>query len=113
MKTILTTLLPLLLVCSPVSMAQFVTGEELLNYCQSADDGEKSMCLGVIMGVRDTINTAQEWGSVRKTICIPENMSSSHLSKFVIKGLEGAPDSLQMNAAGQVWKLLYADFPCQ
>ena len=94
------------------TLATSVSAAELLEFCSSEDELQQGMCLGVIMGVRDTIDTAQDWGSVRRIICIPDKVSTNQLRRSVVRGLEEQPDKLPEDAAGLVWGIFHDGFPC-
>ena len=92
---------------------QFVTANELLEWCESDDLTDYASCARYIIGVADTTDTYQKTGMIKPSIyCQPEGVSVGQLMKVVTKGLNERAEHLHEGAAGLTVVVFQKAFPC-
>ncbi len=80
--------------------ANFYSGSQLLEWCESDSLDDLAVCIGYLAGVSDITNSYNRWGKMSKGFCIPEGANLGQLQKVAIKGLNAAiswpSDKVQM-----------------
>jgi hypothetical protein len=93
--------------------AQFMTGNTLLEACDSQHQADRNVCVGYLMAVADTTGTYQNWGLVSEgAFCIRGGITSGQLARVAVKGLSAKPEELDYEASGLVLKIFQEAFPC-
>ena len=102
-------LIALINVSTYPAMAHHVTGEELLEYCESKNAAEWGFCSGFIWGAADGHQlTSNESAS----FCSPEDAASDHMGRVVVKYLREHPEKHHEYAAILVVVALIEAWPC-
>jgi hypothetical protein len=96
------------------AVVTFWSGEEMLNYCSSANQAAREGCTGFAMGVADTAAEASAAGSMAKPfrVCRPEEATGSQTLDVILQYLPAHPDELQSSAASLAIRALAAVWPC-
>ena len=84
----------------------FLTGRQLLTYCQSEKPGEKSMCYGYIVGLTET-------EIFNETLCMDDTVTYQFTMDKSIAYLHNNPDILHESAAPNLTETLKAVYPCE
>lgn len=95
----------LLSAVSITAMAEFKTGNELLNEIKDTSNMQKIHALGYIMGVADA-----HYGA---THCAPGSVNGGQMFDLVKNFLENAPSVRHQSADLLISKLLEKTWPCQ
>jgi len=93
-------------------------GTDLLDYCSEyinyKGDMEFGLCMGFVLGVRDTPRALWSGYSLAKRIfCLPEGVAPQQEVRVVVKYLEDNPAKLHESAAVLVMGALSGAFPCK
>lgn len=110
MKTFKTTATLLLLLASPVSYSDFITGNELVEYCNpDAGNTHWGMCRGYVTGVYGR----QFWveDSEFKS-CPPDGTTIEQMTSVVRKYLTERPEYLHLQASVLVAIAVSVAWPC-
>lgn len=86
----------------------FLTGNKLLQLCESNNIYEDALCAGYIAGVSDMVDNISFVQS-----CTPENVSMRQLQKIVVKNSYLVPEHLHRPAYQFVAVVLAATYPCK
>ena len=94
------------------SLAQSITGNELLEFCDG-NQQEKETCLFYIIGVIETKQAMEFW---QKSPCYlyyrPEKSTTGQLMDIVIKGLKENPKNRHLSAVLLLFNYMSAAYPC-
>ncbi len=94
-----------MLLGSPASYADFITGNSLAQDCEKNDSMfEDGFCYGFVIGVFDTIQGEK--------ICAPDGVTIKQVQSIVKKYLKENPASLHFGAELLVSLALMKAFPC-
>jgi hypothetical protein len=86
------------------NIANAITGNELLKFCNSEDSFSQGMCLGYINGVSDRDLDASG--------CLPPDVTFGQMQKITEKYLDEHPKLLHLHATFLVMFALNDAFPC-
>ena len=89
----------------------FYKGSEILSLCESSNTYEANDCLEWLMGVSDTLEAMNSWGSF-KDVCVPGGVTAGQLRKVIIQGLNKEPQKLHLSASSLAIPVLANAFPC-
>jgi len=97
---------------APTSVAAgtFVTGNDLLRYCQDPLVEAKSICLGYVMGAVDYLEKQRADSHVRE--CIPKGVEARQVIDVVVKFLNSAPAVRQDPASELVGVAVITAWDC-
>ena len=102
-----------MLLLSAQSQAGFLSGNELLQYCESNENGPLNTCYGYIAGANDYQQAMAGWGYLDKPYyCASEGVATGQLVKVVTKYLNEHPENLHLVAGSLVANAMYYAFPC-
>lgn len=105
--------LAVLLLLSAQSQAGFVSGNKLLQTCDSNENGALNSCYGYIAGANDYQQAMVGWGYIDKPpYCLSESVTTDQLVKVVTKYLNERPEKLHLDAGSLVANALNNAFPC-
>ena len=93
-----------MLLGSPTSYADFITGNELVEYCDESNLYDTGICYGYVIGMSDGIDG--------KVACIPDGVTARQVMSIVKKYLKENPGSLHIGAKFLVSLALMKAFPC-
>jgi hypothetical protein len=90
----------------------YLTGHDLLKYCQSELGKDLGICLGYLEGVADTTSQWVGWGHLPKQICLKYNDRSFDIMEgYIAYALEN-PAQLENRAASSALNFLGTSYPC-
>jgi hypothetical protein len=110
------------LVCSPSFAAS--DGGSLLNNCKEAvrfadnqqaqvDYLKMGLCLGMVNGVKVTMQMYQQLVPDQYRACIPQGVNNGQMARIAVKLLEENPQRLHENDVALVVDILRSTYPCQ
>lgn len=105
-------LLTVLAMWSQPGWADFLSGNKLLEFCESDTPAEFGQCLGYIASASDTHATWVDWGDMTRQMCIPPHATGGQLYQVVLKFLKEHPETLHLAAGSLVLIALGEAFPC-
>lgn len=94
------------------AFTQFLTGNELHEYCTSCTGNNELYCLGYMAGVSDTLNHPLVRND-RLGICMPKSVSMGQVQDIVLKFFDENPQIRHLSASGLVSAALLKVFPCK
>jgi hypothetical protein len=96
------------------TVVTFWSGEEMLNYCSSANQAAREGCTGFAMGVADTAAEASAAGSMARPfrVCRPADATGSQAFDVILQYLQVHPGESQHSAASLAIRALAAAWPC-
>ena len=97
---------------SAQSKANFLTGSELLEMCESSNVSEQNVCAGFVIAIHDYHNTMVYKTTFPPFFCTPDGGRSSQLVKVVTKYLNEHPERLHEAASELAHDALFVTFPC-
>ena len=110
MKLLITAaLIALINVSTYPALAGHVTGEELLEYCESKNAAEWGFCSGFIWGAADGHQLTRNESA---SFCSPEDTTSDQMGRVVVKYLREHPEKHHEYAAILVVVALVEAWPC-
>ena len=110
MKLLITAvLIALINVSTYPAMASHVTGNELLEFCESKNLAEWGFCSGFVWGAADGHQLTSD-ESV--SFCSPEDATSDQMGRVVVKYLRDHPEKLHEYAVLLVAVALIEAWPC-
>jgi hypothetical protein len=80
-------------VSTPAAAGNFVTGNDLLRYCQDSQAGLFKTCVGYVLGVVDTLEDQRADNHVRE--CVPKGVEAGQIVDVVVKFLHDYPQIRQ------------------
>src|SRR5262249_55116764 len=93
---------------------QYVTGNDLLNYCMDAS--KQVFCVAYIQGVSDAVSNAQQIGKLpqRGQGCVrfPDGVTAPQGADVVTRWLQAHPELRHLGAGGCVHGALSEAWPC-
>jgi hypothetical protein len=92
------------------SSASFLTGNDLLQFCQDISDSGYGRCLGYIEGVVDSMEAARL--SHHMAACVREGVAPSKVHNVVIKYLRDHAETRNQAASGLVVNALSDAWHC-
>ena len=96
------------------SYGQFTSGNELLGYCKSEEEGAGGVaCISYLMGVVDTHDNISSEGVMDKYFCSPEGVNGGQLSKIVVKYMEENPEQIHYSGTYLTLSALIEAYPCE
>ncbi|MEO7687902.1 MAG: Rap1a/Tai family immunity protein [Sphingomonas sp.] len=98
----------LMMLAADVTSAGLVTGDQLLDWCQS----RSIQCESYAQGVVDTWMGEQAFGRVPNMICVTPGMTSGQISDAVQNYLTAHPERRSTKASSLVVIALAGAFPC-
>lgn len=93
-----------MLLGSPTSYAEFVQGNELVEYCDESNIYDAGICFGYVIGISDGID--------RKVACIPDGVTARQVMSIVKKYLKENPEVHHFKAQYLIGLALMKAFPC-
>jgi hypothetical protein len=103
MKKTVIMLAALLMTSTAAYTSELMSGNKLLAFCQSTDDGDRSFCLGYVLGV---------WSEL-PDMCSPGILEAGQLAKVVGRYLEANPQNLHLNSTTLVEVAVRNAWPCK
>ncbi len=88
--------------------AQFVTGNQLLQFC----DQYPTSASGYVLGTVDTILVSQQNGHVKRTVCLRDGANGGQLVDIVCQYLKATPTFRDFGGPALVSMALADAFPC-
>jgi hypothetical protein len=93
------------------ALAQFYTGNDLLEFCAGNNVFNQGVCVGFIIGVA---RAAEPAPLARPTLfCFPAGVSVRQLKDVAVAYLQKTPELRHLDAAGLVGTALFEAFPCK
>ena len=111
----------LLIVCAmlfvvPAVHAGSKSGNELSEDCKTSDGNsatfQDGVCLGYVLGAKDSFEFAAKVHHVTPDFCIPDGVTNGQVVKVVVKYLNNHPEDLHYSAESLVVYALGAAFRC-
>lgn len=90
-----------------------MTGNTLLEACESKDEFQQAFCLGYILGVADLDAMDGAAFPDRRRSCRAENVTNGQERDVVVKYLKDHPEERHVLAAILVVKAMAKAFPCK
>jgi len=86
-------------------------GNELLGYCQDDAYYSKGVCMGIVMG---SINTLDSWALVNKSkpYCRPDNVTWGQIQEVVVSYLTRHPETRHESYSLLILKSQRSAWPC-
>jgi hypothetical protein len=106
----------LLLLVSASAHSQRVstmTGNTLLEACESKDAFQHALCLGYIQGATDIDAMDGATFPERRRSCVTENVTNGQIEDVVVKYLRDHPEERHLLAAILVVRAVAKAFPCK
>jgi hypothetical protein len=102
-----------MLLGSPASYAEFVQGNELVEYCDESNIYDAGICFGYVIGVSDSINVWAGSDSINgKVACIPDGVTVRQVMSIFKKYLKENPEEHHLRAQYLIGLALMKAFPC-
>jgi len=108
-RTVLATLVALCILV-PNAQARFVTGQNLLRFCESKAPSDKAICLGFVDGVIDTIDVLRSIQGAPS--CFPSRVEPRQAIDVIVRWLKANPDDQRYAAAGLTINAVADAWPC-
>jgi len=89
-----------------------VTGNQLLEYCESKDAFAQGLCDGYITGASDIESMEGSAFPDRRRSCTPNTVTNGQMTDVVVKYLKDHPEERHMLAAVLVVEAVTKAFPC-
>jgi hypothetical protein len=89
-----------------------MTGEVLLNSCNSSDRLKLGICYGAIAASDQMVQLLQVKGLIGRFYCTPQRYSSLGIVKVVKKYLENNPEKLNIPVSSSILFALVDKYPC-
>jgi hypothetical protein len=90
-----------------------VSGDQLLEYCNSDESTKLTFCYGYIGGVLDTLVSLAASDIIGRGVCLPEGVRLSEVKKIVVGYLETHPEELNLNASSLlIFDPFLKAYPC-
>lgn len=105
-------LLAMLAMWPQLGWAAFLTGNKLLEFCESDNDVEWGQCMGFIASSEETHETLVVRGNLPPQMCVPSEATLGQLQKVVLKYSKEHPEALHLAAGIIVLYALVEAFPC-
>ena len=105
-------LLTVLAMWSQSGWAAFLTGNKLLEFCESDDYVNVGHCLGYLGSAKDTHQVLVEWGYLPPQMCVHPDATLGQLRQVVLKYFKEHPQELHFAAGSLVLNALGEAFPC-
>ena len=90
---------------SVTAHAEFVDGNKLLSWLESADDTENALGIGYVAGVFDGLSSV--------LICAPSNVTLRQISDMTKQGLKAVPEARNKSADQFVSAIASSKWPCK
>lgn len=93
--------------------ANFINGNELHDWCQSKGEGERTLCMGFVMGVVDMIQSGQKHSTLTSDTCFPDALKGGQVVDVAKKWLVDNPQHRHFVASDLVMVAMEQAFPCK
>jgi hypothetical protein len=97
-------------VSTPAAAGTFVTGNDLLRYCEDPQVAPENICLGYVLGVADSLDARRVLDHVRE--CIPKGVAPTQVRDIVVKFLNSYPQVRQDPAANLIGVAVILAWDC-
>lgn len=91
----------------------YLTGNDLLSLCKSANPAQRNYCSGYVTGALDQQRFLEAAAALAPLVCVPQNVASGQLADVVAKHLEAQPAKRHYSAASLTIGALSDAFPCR
>lgn len=92
--------------------AQDITGEHLIEFCQSTSASDLALCHGFFRGLSDTHSIYAAMGKGLHLYCLPRGVTQEQFERVAFRWMEANPDLQDRPAAVLIVQALHEGFPC-
>ncbi len=94
------------------AQAAFMTGQQLLDACQSSAPVDRTICASYVVGATDTSAALQRFTSLPRQACLATGTGSNALINAVLSHAARAPQDARGTGADLVYTALATFYPC-
>ena len=92
--------------------AQDITGNHIIELCESASASDLALCHGFFRGLSDTHSIYAAMGKGLHLYCLPRGVTQEQFERVAFKWMEAHPEYLDRPAAVLIVEALHEGFPC-
>jgi len=92
--------------------ADFLTGQQLLTFCHSTSDMQKTICSAYTVGAADMLTDLGSMLSHVVPACVPHGTSSVALVRAIEARAAAHPEETKHSASALVYTALASTWPC-
>ena len=96
----------------PLTLANFLDGNELRERCESNRPDSINTCLGYLTGVADGEDASPSWKLQKSLFCVPRGVGANQLRGLMVDYFQAHPEEEDLNAAIVVGNAFLEAFPC-